>query len=157
MLAPACIRPMSSARRVTSLQRRRHVAIGDALGEAFDHRGLADPRLAHQDRVVLAAAQQDVDQLADFGIAADDRVDLAAARLFGQVDGIFGQRLALAHGCAAASVRRRGGAGIGLGLVARSRADRLEFVGQPLGLDLAEFGLIMANSAFFSVGVLSMP
>src|SRR5213075_430592 len=35
------------------LQRRRHVARGDAEREALDHRGLPHARLAGQDRVVL--------------------------------------------------------------------------------------------------------
>ena len=79
------------------LQLRRHVAARDALREAFDHGGLADAGLADQDRVVLAAAHQDVDDLADLVVAADDRVHLAAARLLGQVDGEFLQRFLLAH------------------------------------------------------------
>ena len=95
-LAPACIRPMSSAAQRHAAQHRRHVAVDDPLGEPLDHRGLADAGLTHQDRMVLAAAQQDVDELANLGVAPDDPVDLAAARLFGQVDREFDQRLALA-------------------------------------------------------------
>ena len=38
------------------LQTLGHVAAHDALGEALDDRGLADARLADQDRVVLGAA-----------------------------------------------------------------------------------------------------
>ena len=64
-LAPACSRPMSSVRTLTSLQRRRHVARGDAQREALDHRGLAHAGLAGEDRVVLPAPHQDVDDLAD--------------------------------------------------------------------------------------------
>ena len=66
-------------------------------GEAFDHRGLADAGLAGEDRVVLPPAHQDVDDLADLLVAADDRVDLALPRLLGQVDGEPLQRLLLAH------------------------------------------------------------
>ena len=54
-------------------QRRRHVAGGDPQGEAFDHGRLADARLAGEDRVVLPAAGEDVDDLADLGVAAEDR------------------------------------------------------------------------------------
>ena len=57
-----------------ALQLGRHVPGGKALGKAFDHGCLADPGLAREDRVVLAAAQQDVDDLADLVIAALDRV-----------------------------------------------------------------------------------
>ena len=48
--APAWSRPRSSVRTETFLQRRRHVAVGDAQGESFDHGGLADAGLAGQDR-----------------------------------------------------------------------------------------------------------
>jgi hypothetical protein len=78
MLAPACSRPTSSAQQLHVLQRRRHVAARDALREAFHHGRLADAGLADHDRVVLAAAHQDVDHLADLVVAADDRVHLAA-------------------------------------------------------------------------------
>jgi molybdopterin biosynthesis enzyme len=60
------------------LQARRHVAARDALREAFHHRGLADTGLADQDGVVLAPPHQDVDDLADLVVAADDGVHLAA-------------------------------------------------------------------------------
>ena len=58
-------------------QRRRHVARGDALREALDHRGLADAGLAGEDRIVLPPPHQHVDDLADFLVAAEDRVHLA--------------------------------------------------------------------------------
>ena len=38
------------------LQRFRHVALDDALGQSLDHGGLADARFADQDRVVFGAA-----------------------------------------------------------------------------------------------------
>ena len=56
------------------------VARGDPQGEPLDDGRLADARLAGEDRVVLAAADQDVDHLADLGVAAEDRVDLARLR-----------------------------------------------------------------------------
>ena len=49
-------------------QRRGHVATGDAQGEALDHGGLADARLAGEDRVVLTATHEHVDDLADAAI-----------------------------------------------------------------------------------------
>ena len=88
MLAPACSRPMSSVQQrdvLAAAAARRRAAM--RCGEAFDDRGLADAGLAGQDRVVLAAAHQDVDDLADLLVAADDRIDLALARPLGQVDG----------------------------------------------------------------------
>src|SRR5262249_54830038 len=56
-------------------QGRRHVAGGNAQSEAFDDGRLADAGLAGQDRIVLAAAGEDVDYLADLAVAADDGVD----------------------------------------------------------------------------------
>ena len=79
------------------LERRRHVARGDALGEALDDGGLADAGLAGEDGVVLAAAHEDVDDLADLLVAPDDGVDLALAGLLGQIDGEPLERLLLAH------------------------------------------------------------
>ena len=57
------------------------------MREAFDDGGLADAGLAGEDRVVLAAAHEDVDDLADLLVAADDGIDLALARPLGEVDG----------------------------------------------------------------------
>src|SRR5207244_708987 len=51
----------------------RHVAGGDAQREALDDRGLADAGLAREDRVVLAPARQDVDELADLDVPAQAR------------------------------------------------------------------------------------
>ena len=147
MLAPACSRPTSSARSSTSFSARRHVAARDALREAFDHRGLADAGLADQDRVVLAPAHQDVDDLADLVVAADDRVHLAAARLLGQVDGELLQRLLLAHrrrrDGAAGLARRRAAADLravagALPVFGRAGDDLVEAVGQVVDLDLLE-------------------
>jgi hypothetical protein len=76
-----------------SLQRLRHVAGDDPLGETLDHRGLADAGLADQHRVVLGAAGQHLDHPADLGVAADDRVDAALAGPLGQVDAVLFQRL----------------------------------------------------------------
>ena len=92
------------------LQHRRHVALGDAQGEAFHHGGLADTGFADQDGVVLAAAGQDIDHLADLEIARQHRVHFALAGVLGQVDGV----LIEVGGLAARGARRafrRGGFG----------------------------------------------
>ena len=68
------------------LERRGDVALGDPQGQALDDGRLADAGLAGEDRVVLAAADQDVDHLADLGLAADDRVDLPLPGPLGEVD-----------------------------------------------------------------------
>ena len=71
------------------LERLGHVAADDPLGQPFDDRGLADPRLADQDRVVLRAAAQDLDDAPDLLVAADDRIEPARARLLGQVAAVL--------------------------------------------------------------------
>ena len=76
-----------------ALQALRDVAGHHALGEALDDRRLADAGLADQDRVVLGAPGQHLDDAADLGVAADDRVDLAVAGALGEVDGVLLQRL----------------------------------------------------------------
>jgi hypothetical protein len=75
--APACSRPKIERHETHPAERLRHVAGSDAQGEALDHGGLAHARLAGEDRVVLAAAGEDIDHLPDLGVAAEDRVDLA--------------------------------------------------------------------------------
>ena len=76
-------------------QRRRHIARGNARGEAFHHGRLAHAGLTGQQRVVLAAAQQDVDDLANLVVAPGDRVELALLGLGGEVHRIFLERAAL--------------------------------------------------------------
>ena len=69
------------------------VAPDDPLGQALDDGGLADPRVADQDRVVLGLAGQDLDHPADLGVAADHRVELAGAGVGDQVAPVLGQGL----------------------------------------------------------------
>ena len=75
-----------------------HVAADDALGEALDDRGLADAGLADQHRVVLGPPAEDLDDAADLLVAADDRVELARARLGGEVAAVLLERLVGALG-----------------------------------------------------------
>ena len=51
--------------------------MGDAPGQALGDGGLADTGLAHQQRVVLAPAAQDLDDALDLVLAPDQRIDLA--------------------------------------------------------------------------------
>ena len=81
-----------------ALERLGHFLVDDALGEAFDDRGLAHAGLADQHRIVLGPALQDLDDAADFVVAADDRIELARARALGQVEGVLLQCFALALG-----------------------------------------------------------
>ena len=75
-----------------------HVAADDAAGEAFDDRGLADAGLADEDRVVLGAARQHLDDAADLLVAADHRIELALARQLGEVAAVALERLIGAFG-----------------------------------------------------------
>src|SRR5690606_18934157 len=74
-------------------QRRRHVALHDFLRKALDDRRLSHARLAGEDRVVLTPPQQDVDNLADLLVAADDRIEVLRARALCKVDRELGKRI----------------------------------------------------------------
>ena len=63
------------------LQRIGDVALRDSQGKPFDHGRFTDAGLTCQDRIVLPAPSQDIDDLANLEIAAEDRVDLAGALL----------------------------------------------------------------------------
>ncbi len=80
------------------LQNFRHVAGDDALREAFDDGRLANAGFADQHRIVLGAAREHLHHAADFFIAADDRIELAATRLLGQIARVALQRLVLRFG-----------------------------------------------------------
>ncbi len=64
----------------------RDVPADDAMGQALRDGRLADTRLADERRVVLGPAAQDLDDALDFLLASDDRIELAEAGRFGQVD-----------------------------------------------------------------------
>ena len=70
-----------------------HVALDDPPRETLDDRGLADAGLADEHGVVLRAPAQHLDDAADLGVAADDRVELAAAGAVGEVDAVLLERL----------------------------------------------------------------
>jgi hypothetical protein len=74
-------------------QRLRDVAVHDALGESLDDRRLADAGLTDEDRVVLRAAREDLDDATDLGVAADDRVELALPGALGEVGAVLGEGL----------------------------------------------------------------
>ena len=88
-LAPGDERAQVQRDDALVLERLGHVAADDPLGQALDDGRLADARLADEDRVVLGPAAQDLDDAADLVVAADDRVELAGARLDGQVAAVL--------------------------------------------------------------------
>ena len=90
--APAMSAPRSSETTRLSLSVLGHVAADDPLGEALGDRGLADARLADEDRVVLRPPAQDLDDPPDLLVPADDRVELAGAGLGGEVAAVLLER-----------------------------------------------------------------
>ncbi len=80
------------------LQYRRHIAMRDTQREAFHHRSLAHARFSREDRIVLAAARENIDHLADFKIAAQDGIDLAGFGTLAQIDGVLIEVRGLAAG-----------------------------------------------------------
>src|SRR5207248_10106481 len=70
-----------------------HVAAIDAAGETFDDRRLADAGFADEDRVVLRPAREDLDDAADFLVASDHRIQLAALRELRKVAAVALERL----------------------------------------------------------------
>ncbi len=83
---------MSSAYTWQSRQHLGHVALDDAPRQAFGDGGLAHPGLAHQQRIVLAAAAQHLDHALELVLAADQRIDLADQCLGVQVEGVVLER-----------------------------------------------------------------
>ena len=71
-----------------------HLALDDAPRQPFGDRGLADARLADQQRVVLAPAAQRLDHALELPVAADQRVDLADERLGVEVQRVGLERAA---------------------------------------------------------------
>src|ERR1700739_3626508 len=67
----------------------------DAARQAFRDCGLADTGLADEQRIVLLPPAQHLDGAVDLGIPADQRIDLALARLLVEVDAISVERIAL--------------------------------------------------------------
>ncbi len=72
-----------------------HVLGGDAQREPFDHRGLADPGVADQHRIVLRPAREDLDHAADLFVPPDHRVELAVPGEHRQVPAVLLERLVL--------------------------------------------------------------
>ena len=68
-------------------QGRRNVSLGHANREAFHHCRFSHSRFAGEDGVVLPAAHQDVDNLADLHIPSQHRIDFSGLGVFGEIDG----------------------------------------------------------------------
>ncbi len=112
-LAPAMRAPRSRAITRLFLSASGTSPFDDPLGEPLDDGGLADARLADEDRVVLGAAGEDLDDAADLLVAADHRVELALARELCQVAAVLLEGLVavlgvrVVHALVAADVLQR--------------------------------------------------
>ena len=77
--------PVSSSRMLELGEALGHVARGDAHRERADDGGLADAGLADEERVVLLAALEDLEEPPHLDVAPDDGIELAAARALDEV------------------------------------------------------------------------
>ena len=96
--APATSAPMSSATMRLFFRPSGTSPRTMRPRESFDDGGLADAGLADEDRVVLGAAREHLDDAADFLVAADHRIELALPRQLGQVAAVAFERLIRAFG-----------------------------------------------------------
>ena len=70
-------------------QNFRHIFLRDAPGQTLGNRRLSYAGLAHQQRVVLAAAAQNLNNALDLVVAANQRVNLAFLGQLVEVDGVL--------------------------------------------------------------------
>ena len=75
------------------LQPCGHVPLDNPLGQSLGNGGLAHAGFADEDGVVLALPGQDADDIADFVVPADHRVQLVLPRPLHQVGAVLFQRL----------------------------------------------------------------
>ena len=75
------------------LQRIRHVAAHDSLRQSFGDCCFADARFANQHRVILRLTAQNTDDVADFAVTADNRVELVLPRHLHKVRAVLLQRV----------------------------------------------------------------
>ena len=116
------------------LEQAGHVVLGDALGQALDHGGLAHAGLAHQHRVVLGAAGQDLHDPLDLGLATDDRVELVFFGVLGEVAAELVEHLGALALLALGRFRaRRGTAGRPAAGTGQHPHD---FLAHPVGVDI---------------------
>ena len=75
------------------IQDLRGFTIDNLLGQAFGDRRLAHTGIADEDRIVLAATAEHFNAAVHFHVPADQRIDLAGARLVIQVHTVSVERL----------------------------------------------------------------
>ena len=77
----------------------RHIAGRETQRKPLDNRGFANACFARENRIVLTAPHENVDDLPNLFVAANDRVDLTVCGLLGQIDRELSQRFLFAHLC----------------------------------------------------------
>jgi hypothetical protein len=83
-----------------SFEQFRDVFFEQARGKALGQRGFSDSRVADEDRVVLAAAAEDLHRPLQLVGPANQRIEFASFRASGEIGGVRAERIARA--CAAA-------------------------------------------------------
>ena len=91
-----------------ALQARGDVVFQQPARQSLGEGGLADARLPHEDRVVLAPAAEDLQGASQFVAASDQGVEPALPGALGQVDGEGRERIARGGGTVPGLSRRRG-------------------------------------------------
>ena len=119
-------------------QRLGHVALVDPQRQAFGERGLADARLADEQRVVLAPAAEHLDHPLELELPANQRIDAALRRLGDQIRGVGLERIAHA-GFAAI---RRAGRGRLFRPAVRNRAEQREAIQALLAQEVGGVALL---------------
>ena len=76
------------------LQALGHLAVDDALRQAFHDGGLAHARFTNEDRIVLGSTLEHLNRPANFVITTDHRIQLSAAGTLREVNGVLLQRAA---------------------------------------------------------------
>ena len=66
-------------------------------GKTLDDSGFTDARFARQDRIVLTAAGENIDDLTNFKIASENRVDFSGGGFCRQIFGILVERFGFAR------------------------------------------------------------
>ena len=67
-------------------QHFRNFLVGDALGQAFDDRGLSNAGLSEHDGVVLRFATEDLNDPLNLVVSSDHWIELADPRLLREID-----------------------------------------------------------------------
>ena len=131
-----------------------HVAGDDAAGEALDDGGFAHAGLADEHRIVFGAAAQHLDHAANLFVAADDGIELAAARQIGEILGVFFQRLKFAFGILVGDALRaaHGGERLQNGVVRGAERDQRVARGVALEVGDAQQQMLGGDVLVFEVG-----